>query len=76
MFGEEYQRGAEKFTLALQHDELNLDANCGSLECAIQMAGEGPEGTGLDEAANQLMFLEVRGRSGFGCMGVQGLSRG
>jgi len=51
LFLEEWPAAAEKFDLAMQLDELSLDANCGSLEVAIQ-SGK------LEEAAGQVMFLE------------------
>ncbi|KAG2502129.1 hypothetical protein HYH03_000619 [Edaphochlamys debaryana] len=48
---EEMTNATERFTQALQLDELNLEANAGSLEAQI-LAGE------LDEASGQIMFLE------------------
>lgn len=48
---EENTNAAERFTQALQLDELNLEANAGSLEAAI-MSGD------LDQAAEQITFLE------------------
>ncbi len=44
---EENTNAAERFTQALQLDELNLEANAGSLEAAI-MSGD------LDQAAEQV----------------------
>ncbi|PNW81978.1 hypothetical protein CHLRE_06g268800v5 [Chlamydomonas reinhardtii] len=48
---DETTNATERFTQALQLDELNLEANAGALEAQI-MAGE------LEEAAGQIMFLE------------------
>ncbi|GLC77752.1 hypothetical protein PLESTB_000959000 [Pleodorina starrii] len=48
---DEVTNAAERFSQALQLDELNLDANAGALEAQI-MGGE------LEEAAGQILFLE------------------
>ncbi|GIL85609.1 hypothetical protein Vretimale_13293 [Volvox reticuliferus] len=48
---DEVTNASERFSQALQLDELNLDANAGALEAQI-MSGE------LEEATGQIMFLE------------------
>ena len=51
LFNEEFTAASEKFEAALRLDELSLDANCGSLEAAIQLGK-------LDESMGQASFLE------------------